>query len=64
MRDKSFRLECQRERETDEAIQVTDAATGEMIWFPLSTVLEMHFDRNEQGSIVVEEWIARKKGLT
>jgi hypothetical protein len=40
-----------------------DYATGEEIWIPLSQVHEMHFDEKGIGTIVISEWIAKKKGL-
>ena len=39
--------------------QVTD----EELWLPLSQVDSMHFDQNDDGTIVITDWIARKKGL-
>lgn len=59
----SFTLYCIRERETDNAVLVTDG-DGESIWFPLSQVDSMHFDRDGKGHIVVTDWIAGQKGLT
>lgn len=64
MRDeKTFTLACERVRETDNAVLIVDHASGEEIWIPLSQVEEMHFDKNEVGTIVMTEWIAREKGL-
>lgn len=59
--NRTVTISCERLRETDEAIQVE--IDGVDCWFPLSTVEEMHFDGREIGTIVVEEWIAKKKGL-
>lgn len=53
-----------RLRETDNAVLIVDDDTDEEIWFPLSQVESMHFDRDGNGSIVVSDWIARQKGLT
>lgn len=58
----SYTLHGKRERETDAAVLVVDE-DGESIWFPLSQVESMHFDRNGAGHIVVSDWIARQKGL-
>ncbi len=58
-----YEFECRREHETDDAVLVTDSATGEQLWFPLSQVESMHFDAREQGTIVVTAWIAKQKGL-
>lgn len=58
----SYSIDCMRERETDDAVLITDG-DGESIWFPLSQVESMHFDKNERGHIVVTDWIARQKGL-
>ncbi len=59
----SFRLECDKEGETDNAIQVYDHVSGELLWFPLSTVESMHFDGRNKGYIIVADWIARRKNL-
>ena len=59
----SYELACTRKRETDSAVLVFDHATEEEIWFPLSQVDSMHFDRNENGTIIVSDWIATQKGL-
>ena len=56
-------LACTRKRETDSAVLVIDADSGEEIWFPLSQVNSMHFDKNENGTIIVSDWIATQKGL-
>lgn len=60
----SHTLACKKVRETDNAVLVIDEDTGEEIWFPLSQVNSMHFDRNGVGTIVVSDWIAAQKGLT
>jgi hypothetical protein len=59
----SHELHCIKERETDNAVLVTDD-DGESIWFPLSQVESMHFGKNGVGSIVVTDWIAKQKGLS
>lgn len=60
----SYELSCKFKRETDNAVLVYDYATEEEIWFPLSQVDSMHRDKNDVGTIVVTDWIAREKGLT
>ena len=46
--------------ETDKAVLLEVEGTG--IWFPLSTIYEIH--RNPADpSLVVEYWIADKKGV-
>ena len=60
----SYTLSCTRKRETDAAVLVADDDSGEEIWFPLSQVDSMHFDKNSKGTIVVTDWIANQKGLT
>jgi hypothetical protein len=62
-RDESFEFACLRKRETDAAVLIVDFATGEEVWIPLSQVHEMHFDKNQEGTIVISAWIARQKGL-
>lgn len=59
----SFEFACTFVRETDNAVLVHDDASDEDVWIPLSQVESMHRDRNDFGSIVVSDWIARQKGL-
>jgi len=54
---------CVKQHETDNAVQVLIEDTGELVWFPLSQVVSMHFDGKGKGSIVVTRWIAEQKGL-
>jgi len=62
--DRTYTFDCRRERETDAAILVTHLESGEQLWFPLSTVHETHFHNSTHlGSLIVDEWIAKKKGL-
>lgn len=64
MRDEStFELACVKKAETDNAVLIYDPASDEDIWIPLSQIEEMHFDKAGQGTMVMSEWIARKKGL-
>lgn len=49
--------------ETDLAYQITDPASGEVMWLPFSQTVERHRDKTNHGTIVIYEWIARKKGL-
>lgn len=60
----SHTLDCAFKHETDAAVLVVDADSGEEIWFPLSQVESMHRDKNGNGSIVVSDWIAAQKELT
>lgn len=50
--------------ETSAAILVEVEGTG--IWFPLSTVHEIHRNPTDfwSSQVIVEHWIAEKKGLT
>lgn len=57
-----FEFACERKTETDNAVLVHDEIEGN-IWFPLSQVDSMHFDKNGVGTIVVTAWIAKQKGL-
>ena len=64
MRDsKTFSVTCQRIRETDNAVLIREPVTGEDLWIPLSQVEEMHFDKNQYGTMVMTEWIAKQKGI-
>lgn len=58
----AYTLDCKRQRETDNAVLVTDD-DGTDIWFPLSQVESMHFNHSGVGHIVVSDWIAAQKGL-
>lgn len=58
-----FEFACERLGETDSAVKILDHSTGEEMWIPLSQVDEMHFDKNDHGTIIMTRWIARKKGL-
>jgi len=60
---KTFEIACRRIRETDNAVLIHEDATSDDIWIPLSQVEEMHFDKNQYGTLVVTEWIAQQKGL-
>lgn len=60
-------FDCRIEHETDAAIKVVIVETGEIVWFPLSAVNEIHRANpktNLPSQIVVEDWIAKAKGLT
>lgn len=59
----SVTIPCVVKHETEKAIQVIVEATGELEWFPLSQVDEIHRDGKGRGSIVVSDWIAAQKGL-
>lgn len=64
----TYELSCTKLRETDNAVLVLDPATGENLWIPLSQVCEMHWQKDPQGdratgTVVMTEWIAKKKGL-
>lgn len=60
----SYELACKFLYEGISAVKVLDVDSGEEIFFPLSQVESMHKDTNGNGSIVVTDWIAEKKGLT
>lgn len=62
----TFELACTFVHETDAAVCIIDPASGEQLWIPLSQVEEMHgkkADGTGEGSIVMSDWIAKKKGL-
>ena len=62
----SLKMECTFLHETEAAVRICDAATGEVFWIPLSQVDEMHGKQKDgtgEGSIVMSDWIARQKGL-
>lgn len=59
----SYEMACEFERETDSAILIHDPATEEDIWIPLSQVESIHRHPDGSGTIIMSDWIARKKGL-
>jgi len=63
MNDKTFEIACEFKHETDSAILIVDPVSSEELWIPLSQVEEIHRDKNGFGTLVMSEWIARKKGL-
>jgi hypothetical protein len=61
--DETFELACRRDAETASAVLIWDYAEDKAHWIPLSQVESMHFDKTNNGSIVITKWIAQKKGL-
>lgn len=59
----SVEVTCIKRGETDNAVKIFDPATEEECWIPLSQISEMHFNMKGEGTIVMTEWIAKKKGL-
>ena len=65
----SYELACFFVHETDNACLIEDPASSEQIWIPLNQVEERHGRRDSsgrftgEGTIVMSDWIARKKGL-
>lgn len=61
----SHRFQCKKVRESKSgnAILVVDVQSGEEIWFPFSQVISTHFDKSNDGEMVVSDWIAKEKGL-
>jgi hypothetical protein len=54
-------------RATDAALLILDPATGVEHWIPWSQIEECHGRKEGQrceGTIIMREWIAVKKGLT
>ncbi len=65
-----FEFVCLFKAETQNAVFVYDYATKQELWLPLSAVKEMHRPANWQapgadanGRIVIEMWLAKKRGL-
>lgn len=58
-----YEFACTFVHETDNAVLVRDPASDEEIWIPLSAVVSMHRNVRGEGTIEIEDWIARKKGL-
>lgn len=51
------------ERRTDNAIKLTHLDTGVVDWVPLSQVEEIHEQPDGTVLVVMQKWIARKKGF-
>jgi hypothetical protein len=50
--------------ETDLAYQILDDASGELMWIPFSQTEERHGKlKGGAGTILITEWLARRKGL-
>ncbi len=63
MKPEGHMIVCQFLAESDKAVKILDEETGEIVWFPLSQVDELHFDtKTDRGYIVVTKWIAKQKG--
>lgn len=60
-----FELACEFRHETENALLIYDFASEEEHWLPLSAVDAIHGSktRGAQISVVMEEWIARKRGF-
>ncbi len=65
----TYELACRFLHETNEACKILDPASGEEIWIPFSQVEERHGPQDNngrfygEGTIVMSDWLARKKGL-
>lgn len=62
----SFEMACIFKASTDNAVLIIDPASEEELWIPLSQVDEMHGRKKDgtgEGTIIMSDWIARKKGL-
>jgi hypothetical protein len=63
----TYEFSCLKKHETENAVLLIDPATGEEFWIPLSQISEMHFKHREDGypagTVVMTEWIAKKRGL-
>lgn len=66
--EEKYELACEFIHESPGAVLITDFATGERIWIPLSQVHKMTKrppdDKGRvMGAIVMSAWVAKKKGL-
>ena len=62
----SHEIACIFKASSDNAVVIYDPATDEYLCIPLSQVEEMHGRKKDgtgEGTIVMSDWIARKKGL-
>lgn len=60
-----FELACEYRHETDNALLIYDYASDDEHWLPLSAVQEIHGHKakGQQISVVMDEWLARKRGF-
>ena len=50
--------------ETENAYQIVDPASDEVLWIPFSQTEERHGAlKGGEGTIIISEWIAEKTGL-
>lgn len=65
----TYELACTFVGESDAACKIVDPASGEEIWIPFSQVEERHGKQDHhgkfygEGTILMTNWIAKKKGL-
>lgn len=62
----SYEIACTFVAESDAAVCIIEHVAMEKLWIPLSQVEEIHGRRPDgtgEGTIVMTDWIARKKGL-
>ena len=59
----SYEIACYIKYETDNAILIEDETLDEPIWIPLSQVDEIHRAKDGLATVVMTDWIARRKGL-
>ena len=59
----TYELACIKKHETDNALLIYDPVSDEELWLPWSQVDETHFNDKGEGTVVMTEWIAKKKGL-
>lgn len=52
------------DRRTDNAVKVIHQETGIIEWVPLSQIEEIHEQPDGSCLIIMQKWIARKKGFT
>lgn len=59
----SYEIACYIKHETENAILIEDETLDEPIWIPLSQVDEIHRAKDGLATVVMTDWIARRKGL-
>lgn len=60
----AYQFDCELLVETGESVKVLHCDSGEEVWIPRSAVIEIDVDLDYVGTITVEDWVAREKGLT
>ena len=59
----SVSIGCTVKHETDKALLIIDADSGEELWLPLSQVEKILRRTDGTAEVTMSDWIAEQKGL-